>query len=529
MDDSGVSAGAAGSWGRIPRVPDGVRGPADGVGSHLRREIGFRDATLLTAGCMIGSGIFVVPADVARLTGAAGWILVTWGITAALTVAGAASYGRLAARMPLTGGPYAYLRELWSPLVGFLYGFSLFLVIQTGSLAAVAVGFAKFLGVLVPAVAADQWIVPPVAVSDGYALSLSTQQFAAILMIAGLTALNARGLAAGRRAQNLFTTVNAGTLLAIAGLGFTMGWDPDVVRRNFADAWTAAGTTAVDSKSALAPTMDAASGAAGLLVALGMAQVGALFAADGWNYVTIPAGEVKDPRRTLPRALACGAGGVVILYLLVNAAYLVTLPVAAIQSAPDDRVATAAWERMFGGTGAAVMAAAIAIATLGCNNGLILAGARAFYAMARDGLFFRAAGRLNRAGVPGAALWMQAAWACLLVIPRTRTTGADVGEARLGSLYGDLLDYVMVPILLFYILIVGGLFRRRAGPGTGSVFPALYGAALAAILALLLLYRPETAGPGFLIVLAGVPVYLAGRRRGPSAGTGACPPSTVPD
>lgn len=500
-------------------------------GGGLVRELGLLDSTMIVAGSMIGSGIFIVSADIARLVGSSGWLIMVWVATGLLTVAAALSYGELAAMMPRAGGQYVYLRESYSPLWGFLYGWTLFLVIQTGTIAAVAVAFARFLGVLWPPISPTAWIVAPVNLSRSYAISLSWQQLVAILLIVFLTALNTFGLKLGKWIQNVFTSTKTLSLVALIVLGIFVGRDPAAVAANFADAWTPVAPATIRPDLAWLPPIAAAAGALGLLVAFCVAQVGSLFSSDAWNNITFTAGEVKNPRRNVPLALALGTGLVITLYILANVAYLSTLTLTEIQTAPDDRVGTAALAKMFGPAGAGIMAVAIIISTFGCNNGLILAGARVYYAMARDGLFFRATGRLNAWRVPARGLFLQCAWASLLVLPRTRPRGPD-GQQLLdaatalpvyGNLYGNLLDYVVFSVLIFYILTLGGIFvLRRKRPDAERpyrafgypVVPALYIAAALVILAVLLLYRTSTTWPGLLIVLTGIPVYLVWRRVG---------------
>ncbi len=413
--------------------------------------------------------------------------------------------------MPRAGGQYVYLREAFSPLWGFLYGWTLFLVIQTGTIAAVGVAFARFLGVLLPTIAEDHYLIAPVHLSTGYALSLSTAQVVAIALIALLTWTNTRGIDYGRIIQNVFTVAKTGALIALIGVGLVLGWNADAVAANFGDLWTPRGQ--VD----IVPGLSAAT-AFGLFVALCVAQTGSLFSSDAWNNITFTAGEVKDPRRNLPLALALGTGLVTALYLLANVAYLVTLPLAAIQQAPSDRVATATLDTIVPGLGATLMAAAILISTFGCNNGLILAGARAYYAMARDGLFFKRVGELNPAKVPSAGLVLQGFWSVLLVLPRTY----DPATGRYGNLYGNLLDYVISAALIFYILTIAGIFRLRATRPDAErpyrafgypVVPALYIVGAATILLVLFAYRPATTWPGLAIVLLGVPVYYAWRKK----------------
>jgi APA family basic amino acid/polyamine antiporter len=490
-----------------------ARTPTDATAldTEFKRGLGLFDATMVVVGSMIGSGIFIVSADIARLVGSPAWLLAAWLVTGLLTLAAALSYGELAAMMPRAGGQYVYLREAFSPLWGFLYGWTLFLVIQTGTIAAVGVAFARFLGVLLPTIAEDHYLVAPIHLSTGYAISLSTAQVVAIALIALLTWTNTRGIDYGRIIQNVFTVAKTGALIALIGVGLALGWNADAVAANFGDLWTPRGQ--VD----IVPGLSAAT-AFGLFVGLCVAQTGSLFSSDAWNNITFTAGEVKDPRRNLPLALALGTGLVTALYLLANVAYLVTLPLAAIQQAPSDRVATATLDTIVPGLGATLMAAAILISTFGCNNGLILAGARAYYAMARDGLFFRRVGELNTARVPSAGLVLQGFWSVLLVLPRTY----DPATGRYGNLYGNLLDYVISAALIFYILTIAGIFRLRATRPDAErpyravgypVVPALYIVGAATILLVLFAYRPATTWPGLAIVLLGVPVYYAWRRK----------------
>ncbi len=470
------------------------------------RNMGLFDATMVVVGSMIGSGIFIVPAKMASELGSPGWLLIAWTITGLLTVSAALSYGELAAMMPRAGGQYLYLREAFSPMVGFLYGWTLFLVIQTGFIAAVAVAFARYVGVLWPTVAENNYLLGPWHVSSGYAVSLSTAQFAGILMIALLTATNICGLRYGKIVQNLFTVAKTGALLGLIVVGFALGWNAEAVRSNFGDLWTARGTLSDLDGGLTAAT------AFGLFVALCVSQTGSLFSSDTWNNVTFTAGEVRQPRRNLPLSLLLGTTSVIALYLLANLAYLVTLPFADIQQAESGRVATLALSRIFPDFGVPMMAAAIVISTFGCNNGLILAGARAYYAMARDGLFFASAGRLNAARVPAWGLLLQGAWAALLVLPRTY----NVKEGKYGNLYDDLLDYIISAALLFYVLTIAGVYRlRRTRPHADRPYrafgypliPGFYLVGATAIVVVLIFYRPMTTWPGMIIVLTGLPVY----------------------
>jgi APA family basic amino acid/polyamine antiporter len=485
--------------------------PSTRLDTEFKRGLGLFDSTMVVVGSMIGSGIFLVSAVMARQIGSPGWLLVAWVLTGVLTMAAALSYGELAAMMPRAGGQYVYLREAFSPLWGFLYGWTLFLVIQTGTIAAVAVAFARFTGVLVPGIAEDAYLVPPVHLTERYALSLSTAQLVGLAMIALLTWTNTRGLDYGKIVQNVFTTAKTGALLALIVVGLLLGWRAGGAEVNFGAFWE------VRNAAEIVPGLTAAT-AFGMFVAVCVAQTGSLFSSDAWNNITFTAGEVRDPRRNIPLSLALGTGIVTLLYLLANVAYLVTLPLEQIQGAPADRVGTAALEAIWPGVGAALMAVAIMVSTFGCNNGLILAGARAYYAMARDGLFFEKAGRLNAARVPAWGLVLQGLWCGFLVLPRVYNpeTGAY------GNLYGDLLDYVISAALIFYILTIAGIFRlRRTRPDVERpyrafgypIVPVLYILGAATILIVLFVYRTATTWPGLLIVLLGLPVYLLRRRR----------------
>jgi APA family basic amino acid/polyamine antiporter len=476
--------------------------------ADLQPSLGLFDSTMIVAGSMIGAGIFIVSADMARQVGSVGWLLASWVITGLLTVAAALSYGELAAMMPRAGGQYVYLREAWSPICGFLYGWTVFMVIQTGTVAAVGVGFARYLGTLWPRISENVYLIPPIHVAGHYAISLSTAQFIGVSLIALLTWGNARGINYGKLIQNTFTSAKLAALLGVIVVG-AVGWSL-AGRSNFTNMWQPQGYTPV--APGLTPTT-----AFGLLVALCIAQVGSLFSADGWNSITFTAGEVKNPRRNVPLSLAFGTFIVIALYVGANVAYTAVLPFAKIQHAPSDRVAGAMLDVVFPSAGAATMAIIIMISAFGCMNGLLLSGARAYFAMARDGLFFRPAAAVNRAHVPGAALMMQGAWAAFLVLVRTY----DPSTGAFGNLYSNLLDYVVSADLLFYILTIAAVFRlRRLRPEAERpyrtwgypVVPALYILSAAVILAILFVYRPATTFPGLVIVLIGVPIYFAFRR-----------------
>jgi len=479
--------------------------------TEFTRGLGLYDSTMVVVGSMIGSGIFIVSADMARTIGSPGWLLVAWILTGVLTVVGALSYGELAAMMPRAGGQYVYLREAFSPLWGFLYGWTLFLVIQTGTIAAVSVGFARYFGALWPWIADEHYLVAPIHLSAGYALSLSTTQLVGIMMIALLTWTNTRGLEYGRVVQNVFTTAKTGALLALIVAGVLLGWNHQAVADNFGTLWARRGLAGIGTGASAATAF-------GLFIAICVSQTGSLFSADAWNNITFTAGEVKNPRRNIPLSLAVGTSVVIGLYLLANVAYLVTLTFDQIQHAPDDRVATATLNVIFPGAGTIIMAVGIMVSTFGCTNGLILAGARAYYAMARDGLFFQSAGRLNGARVPAWGLLLQGAWAVFLVLPRTYNPSTHA----YGNLYSNLLDYVISAALIFYILTIAGIFRlRQTRPEVDRpyrawgypIVPALYILGAATILLVLFVYRPDTTWPGLIIVLLGLPVYFAWRPR----------------
>lgn len=478
------------------------------------RGLGLLDSTMLVAGSMIGSGIFIVSSIIARQVGSPGWLLVVWLVTGLLTLMAALSYGELAAMMPKAGGQYVYLREAFSPLWGFLYGWTLFLVIQTGTIAAVAVGFARYTGVLIPWISESNYLIEPVRFG-GYALSLSTAQLVGLAMIALLTFMNTRGLKVGKLVQNVFTTAKTGALIALILLGIIVGLSSGAGAANFSDLWTLRGGLQDVGEGLTAATTF------GLFVAICVAQTNSLFSADAWNNITFTAGEVINPRRNIPLSLAFGTFLVIGLYLLANVAYLAALPFAGIQNAPSDRVASETANVIFPGTGATIMAVAIMVSTFGCNNGLILAGARAYYAMARDGLFFRRVGELNKNHVPAWGLIIQGIWAGVLVLPRTVKTDAAGNVTGYGNLYGNLLDYVISAALIFYILTIFGIFvLRKKRPDAERpykafgypVVPALYIVGAAVILGVLFVYQTATTWPGLIIVLAGVPVYFLWRK-----------------
>lgn len=479
----------------------------------LVRGLGLLDSTMLVAGSMIGSGIFIVSSIIGRQVGAPGWLLVVWIVTGLLTLMAALSYGELAAMMPKAGGQYVYLREAFSPLWGFLYGWTLLLVIQTGTIAAVAVGFARYTGVLIPWFSESNYLIPPIRIG-GYALSLSTAQLLGLAMIALLTYMNTRGLRLGKLVQNIFTTAKTGALIALIVLGLVVGLKSGAGADNFRDFWTVRGGLQDVGAGLTAAT------AFGLFVGICVAQTQSLFSADAWNNITFTAGEVINPRRNVPLSLAFGTFLVIGLYLLANVAYLATLSFTAIQTAPSDRVAVATANVIFPGAGATIMAVAIMISTFGCNNGLILAGARAYYAMAEDGLFFRRVRNLNKNHVPAWGLIIQGIWAGFLVLPRVVKA-----DGTYGNLYGNLLDWVISAALIFYILTIAGIFLlRRKQPNAERpyrawgypVVPALYILGASVILIVLFIYQPATSWPGLIIVLTGVPIYFLWRNSKPT-------------
>ena len=489
--------------------------------AKLVRGLGRLDATMIVVGSMIGSGIFITSAESSRLVGSPGWLLAAWALAGVLTITGALCCAELAAMWPQAGGQYVFLREAYGPSIGFLFGWSLFLVIQTGTIAAVAVAFANFMGVLTDYVAADRYLVAPRAFG-GYAIGLSTQQLVAIVMILLLTATNTRGLETGKVIQNTFTFTKTAALVGLIAVGLFLGWNDQSAAytsswwRPWENGWQPSA-----SQLGFEPLTHSALLLA-LVMLLGRAMVGPLFAQSAWNNVTFTAGEVRDPGRNLPRALLWGCGLVVGLYLLANLAYIVTLPLSGIQTAPQNRVATATMQAILGPRGTIVMAIAIMISTFGCNNGLILAGARVYYAMARDNLFFKRVRVLNRRHVPAVALITQGIWAALLTLPRTVTTDPRTGVITYGNVYTQLLEYIVSADLIFYMLMVGAVIVMRfKAPHLERpyrtlgypIVPVVY-ILIAALFVLDLAYlAPSTSGIGYLIVLTGIPIYFVWRRR----------------
>jgi APA family basic amino acid/polyamine antiporter len=489
--------------------------------------LGLFSATAIVMGSMIGSGIFIVPADISRGVGSPALLIAAWLVTAAMTIIGALSYGEMAAMMPRAGGQYVFLREALGPMWGFLYGWTLFLVIQCGTIAAVGVAFGKFLGVFFPSVSASHWLwhiahVPTLRVGSmvlgNMEIGLNTANLAGVLVIVLLTIVNIFGVRLGALVQNVFTTAKTAALLGLVIFGFWLGRNAAAIHANFgANFWKGA------SLGTLHPLQVGVGGPmvmVGLFAIVAVVQTGSLFSADSWNNVTFAGAEVKNPRRNLPLSLALGTGIVLALYIAANFVYMVALPLhgdpngltvfsRGIQYASEDRVATAVLQQIFSSRGAELMAAAILVSTFGCINGLALAGARVYYAMSQDGLFFKSVGKLHpRYKTPVAALVVQAVWTSFLCLS--------------GS-YGQLLDYTMFAQLLFYILTIGSLFvLRRTKPGVERpykaigypVLPAVYIAMAAWICIVLLRYKPQYTWPGLFLVLIGVPVFAVWSRRG---------------
>ncbi len=470
---------------------------------EFKHGLGLLDSTMIVIGSMIGSGIFIVSADIARTVGSPGMLLLVWLITGLITVTGALSYGELAGMMPHAGGQYVYLREAYNPLVGFLYGWTSFLVIQTGTIAAVAVAFARFTAVIVPGLS-EQNILFVV-----FGLRISAAQILAISSVAVLTFINARGLREGKIVQNVFTTAKTAALIGLILLGIIVGRNAHAIEANLSNFWSASWTHVADGRIVSVESLTGLM----ILAAIATSMVGSLFSSDAWNNITFTAGEVINPKRNIPLSLALGTGIVTVLYLLANVAYIVILPVAGtpgamdlmgrgIQFASSDRVGTAAATMIFGEPAAVIMAVLIMVSTFGCNNGLILAGARVYYAMAKDGLFFKKVGSLSTRSVPTTALVVQGVWASLLCLSGT---------------YGDLLDYVIFAVLVFYVLTVIGIFiLRKKRPDAERpykafgypIVPGLYVLCASAIAMDLLIFKTKYSGSGLIIVLLGIPVYF---------------------
>ncbi len=485
---------------------------------NLVRGLGALDATMIVIGSMIGSGIFITSAESTRLIGAPGWLLLAWVMAGVLTITGALCCAEMAAMLPRAGGQYVFLRQAYGPSIGFLFGWTLFLVIQTGTIAAVAIAFAKFAGVFLPGIATEHYLVRPIHLLGAYAISLSTEQLVAVLLILFLTWINTRGLEIGKLVQNTFTFAKTAALIALIILGLSLGWKATCAAR--ASAWwnpSANGWTLAGAQPGFTMV-----GAVALVVIFGKAMVGPLFAQTAWTNVTFTGSEIRDPGRTLPRALLIGCGLVVTLYVLANLAYIATLSLGEIAHAPQNRVAVAALRAVLGPVGASAMAGAILISTFGCNNGLILAGARVYYAMARDRLFFRAIASTNARRVPAAALVAQGVWASFLTLPRTVSIDTATGAVRYGNVYTQLLEYIVAADLVFYVLLVAAVMvLRRKIPDAPRPYRAwgyplvpLVAIGLATLLIVdLAILAPATGGIGFAIVLSGFPAFFLWNRR----------------
>ena len=464
----------------------------------LKKRVNLFDGVSIVAGAMIGSGIFIVSADIARSVGSPGWLMVVWLITGVITVIGASSYGELASMMPHVGGQYVYLKEAYHPLIGFLFGWTTFLVIQCGSIAAVAVAFAKFSGVLFP------WIADKNILLQLGPVKISSTMTVAIVMIIFLTWLNTRGIVTGKTVVNIFSSTKVLALFGFILIGIFAVKGINSFQINREVFWDAA---RIGENGQLIPISGFV-----LVAAIGTALVGSLFSADAWYNVTYISGEVINPKRNVPLSLIFGTMIVSVIYMFTNFVYIRILPLSGspdgtdvlargIQFATDDRVATSAMSVVFGDYAAIIMAVFIMISTFGCNHGLILAGPRVYYAMARDGLFFRKVGEINKKGVPGFAIAIQGVWAVLLCLSGT---------------YGNLLDYVIFAVLIFFTLTIIAIFILRVKkpdiPRPYKAFgypviPAIYILATTFIMIILLIYKPDYTFPGLIIVIIGIPVY----------------------
>jgi basic amino acid/polyamine antiporter, APA family len=499
---------------------------------ELVKELGLTSATMLVMGSMIGSGIFIVSAEISREVNSPALLLGAWLVTGFLTIVGALCYGELAAMMPRAGGQYVYLREALGPVWGFLYGWTLFLVIQTGTIAAVGVAFGKFLGIFVPAISSSHWIlhiwkVPAIPLGPmtlgNMDVGLSTQNLVAIVVVLVLSIVNIFGVKTGALIQNVFTVAKVSALAGLVLFGVFLGRNAQALAANFhGHFWQNAGLSA---QHAVQVGVGGPTVLVGTLTILAVAQVGSLFSADAWNNVTFTAGEVKNPSRNLPLSLAMGTGVVILLYILCNVIFLNVLPLPGsptgatilergIQYASEERVGTAVMTQALGVAGGALMAIAIMISSFGCANGLILSGARVYYAMAKDGLFFRSVAKLHpNHKTPAVSLMVQMVWTCILCIS--------------GS-YGQLLDYIIFAVLVFYILTIVGLFVLRSTHPDADrpyraigypILPAVYVGMALFIDVVLLRYKPQYTWPGLIIVLLGIPVYYLWTRRSAAANT----------
>ncbi len=458
--------------------------------NEFKPSLGLFDATMIVAGSMIGSGIFIVSADITRNVGSAGWLIAIWLITGFMTLTAALSYGELSAMFPKAGGQYVYLKEAFNPLAGFLYGWSFFAVIQTATIAAVGVAFSKFAGYFIPALELNDTNV----LFQVLGLKIHTAQLVSILLIVFLTWVNTQGVKSGKLIQTTFTVVKLLSLFGLIIFGFLLAAKSEIWNANWQDAWT------MKSRAADGSIIGGVTGSA-VLGAIAAAMVGSIFSSDAWNNVTFIAGEVKNPKKNIGLSLFFGTLIVTLIYVCANLMYVSVLPLADIASAPQDRVAVSASKAIFGEIGTYVIAVMIMISTFGCNNGLILAGARVYYTMAKDGLFFKQTGTLNKNDVPAVALWLQCIVASLLC---------------LSGRYGDLLDMISFVVVLFYALTIAGIFiLRKKMPNAERpykafgypILPAIYIVMAIAFCVLLIAFKPVYAGWGLAIVLAGIPLY----------------------
>jgi basic amino acid/polyamine antiporter, APA family len=484
-----------------------------GESPSFKPSLGLMDATMIVAGSMIGSGIFIVSADILRNVGSAGWLILVWLITGFMTITAAVSYGELSGMFPRAGGQYVYLKEAYNPLVGFLYGWSFFAVIQTGTIAAVGVAFSKYAAYLIPALSENNKLLSLQTGLDACGhpvyFSISAAQVASIGVIGLLTYSNTRGIQGGKRIQNVFTSTKLIALfgLIIAGL---VAVRPEIWHANWSGAWTASKTTLRDiCNPDLGFSITPISGAA-LFGGIAAAMVGSVFSSDAWNNVTFIAGEIRNPQKNIGASLFFGTLIVTIIYIGANLMYISVLPLQEIAHADNDRIAVAAARAIFGNGGTIIIALLIMVATFGCNNGLILAGARVYYTMAKDGLFFRSAGKLNKNAVPQWSLWAQFFVASILC---------------LSGKYGDLLDMISFVVVIFYVLTIAGIFiLRRKRPDLPRpykafgypVLPGLYILMGLSFCILLIIYKPGFTWPGLIITLLGIPLYfiaVSGKRK----------------
>ena len=470
----------------------------------FKPSLGLFDATMIVAGSMIGSGIFIVSADITRNVGSAGWLIVVWLITGFMTLTAALSYGELSAMFPKAGGQYVYLKESYNPLVGFLYGWSFFAVIQTGTIAAVGVAFSKFAAYLVPALSEDNKLIKIQTGIDAcnapVFFSISAAQVIAILLIVLLTYTNTKGVKGGKWIQNIFTSTKLLSLFGLIIAGF-IAFNPEVWHANWANAWASTKTSLKDACNASAGFTVASITGTALMGGIAAAMVGSVFSSDAWNNVTFIAGEIKNPKKNIGLSLFLGTLIVTLIYVSANLVYVSVLPMDAIAHAEKDRVAVTASNVIFGNIGTYVIAVMIMISTFGCNNGLILAGARVYNTMAKDGLFFKKAATLNKNAVPEFALWIQCLVAALLC---------------LSGKYGDLLDMISFVVVMFYALTILGIFiLRKKMPDAERpykafgypILPALYIIMAISFCILLIIFKPAFTWPGLIIVLIGIPIY----------------------